>query len=153
MAREANEQLGREVHSNLSFLFSDYGGVLNPYPVKEPSPFDYAATRVTLPEFTFQFVKGRGALRVLVAPKHAPKELEDILIILSVIDESFERREFKSFADLKAVLEPGMKLLQEFLAPDRYPESVPRLANAREHDRAIIRQWQTEINRRLYPDK
>jgi len=41
-------------------------------------------------------------------------------------------------------------MLQGAFAPDRYPDLVPRLENVHEHDRAIIRQWETEINRRLY---
>jgi hypothetical protein len=153
MTREDDDQFGHDIQSNLGFLFAEYGGELRPIPVKEPSPFDYAVNRVVFPEFTLQFIRGRGGFRVRVAPVHAPKALEDLPVILSVIDDGFERREFKSFSDLETVLRPRMKLLQEALSPDRYPELLRRLANVHEHDRAIIRQWETEINRRLYPDR
>jgi hypothetical protein len=153
MSIQAEEQLGREIQSKLPFLFDEYGGQLISSTPTKPRPFDFAVSKVVLPDFTLQFIRGRGDFRVRIAPNHAPKALEDLPIILSIIDESFERREFKSFPDLESVLKPRMKLLQDALSPDRYSGLSPRLENVHEHDRAVIRQWETEINRRLYPDR
>jgi hypothetical protein len=153
MSIQAEEQLGRDIQSKLPFLFDECGGQLIPYTLKKPRPFDYAVTRVVFPYFRLQFIRGRGEFRVRIAPSHTPNALEDLPIVLSIIDETFERREFKSFSDLEAVLKPRMKLLQDALSPDRYPALLRRLDNVHEHDRAVIRQWETEINRRLYPDK
>jgi hypothetical protein len=150
---QAGQELGSEVQRELPFLFSDYEGRLSPYELKKGLPFDYAGTRVVLPEFSLEFTRGRGEFRVHIAPSHAPKKVEELPLVLSIIDETFQRRDFRSFADLRAALEPRMKLLQDALAPDRYSELVPHIENVHEHDRAIIRQWETEINRRLYPDK
>ena len=153
MSKEAEEQLGREIQSKLPFLFSDYGGQLCPYALEKARPFDYAVTKVVFRDFSLSFTRGRGDFQVRVAPNHAPRAWEELPIILSIIDEGFERREFKSFSDLETALKPRMKRLQEALSTNRYPELLPRLANVHDHDRAIIRQWETEINRRLYPDK
>jgi hypothetical protein len=153
MSIEAARQLEVEIQREAPFLFSKYGGRVSPFELKKALPFDYGVTRVVFPEFGLEFTRGRGEFRVHIAPSHAPKAVEDLSIVLSLIDETYVRRDSKSLADLRAALEPRMELLRDALAPDRYPDLVPRLDNVHEHDRAIIRQWQTEINRRLYPDK
>jgi hypothetical protein len=141
---EGNEKLGQEVQSNLPFLFAEHGGMLSPYAVKKPYSFDFAATRVVLPEFILQFSRGRGDFRVLVAPKHAPDELLDIFKLLSIVDRPFEDSRVNSFAGLKAALEPRMKLLQDVLGPDHYSEWRPWLPFASS---------QREIKRRLYQNR
>jgi hypothetical protein len=141
--RERNEQFGHEVQSSLPFLFTEHGGVLTPYPVKEPSPFDYGITRVVLPQFVLQFVTGHGDFQVRIAPKHAPDEMLDLSKLLSIIDKSFEDRRIRSFADLKPVLEPRMRLLEYVLGPDHYSEWRPWLPFASS---------QQEIKRRLDSD-
>ena len=153
MSVELQQRFETDVQRELPFLFSDYGGRLTPYELKKARPFDYAVARVALREFRLQFTRGRGECRAHIAPAHAPEELDDLSIVLSLIDETFQRRDFKSLADFRPVLEPRMSLLQDAMAVDRYSELVPQIENAHEHDRAIIRQWETEINRRLYPDK
>ena len=69
MSIEAERQLGGEIQSKLPFLFSDYGGRLSPFELKKARPFDYAVTRVVLPEFRLQFTRGRGEFRVHIAPR------------------------------------------------------------------------------------
>ena len=160
-SKKREEELGHEILVHLPFLFDDYGGRLCPYEspyktLKHPRPFDYAFVRVAFPDFSLLFFRGRKEISIRVAPNPPPSAWnawEDLPLLLSMIDEGFERREFKSFSDLETTLRPRMKLLQEALSPNRYPELLPRLANVHDHDRAIIRQWETEINRRLYPDK
>lgn len=108
---------------------------------------------VALPELSLLFFRGRGDLPVRVAPKHAPNAWEDLPLLLSVIDDGFHRREFTSLQDVAAALKPRMKLLHEALSGERYPDLQKGLADAHAYDRAIIRQWETEINRAPYPDK
>ena len=122
-----NEELGREIQSRLPFLFHEYGGVLSAYAVKDPYSFDGAGTRVVLPQFILEFSRGRGDFQVLIAPKHAPDELVRVSKLLSIVDRPFEDRGFHSLTDLKAGLEPRMRLLQHVLAPDHYPEWRPWL--------------------------
>ena len=141
---ESNEKLGQEVQSNLPFLFAEYGGVLSPYAVKKPSSFDYAATRVVLPEFILHFSSGRRDFQVRIAPKHAPDELLDIFKLLSIVDKPFEDRTVYSFADLKSALEPRMRLLQHVLGPDHYSEWRPWLPFA-SSQREIERQQQRRL--------
>jgi hypothetical protein len=141
---EGNEKFGQEVQSKLPFLFAEYGGVLSPYVVKKPSSFDGAATRVVLPEFILQFSRGRGDFQVRISPKHAPDELLDIFKLLSIVDRPFEDRLVYSFTDLKAALEPRMRLLQHVLGPAHYSEWRPWLPFA---------SGQREIERRLYQDR
>ena len=138
--RERNEEFGRDVESGLSFLFTEYGGVLNSYTVKEPHLFDGAAVRVALPEFILHFSIGRGDVEVLIAPRHAPDEKLQLSKLLSIIDKPFEQRAFRSFADVRGVLEPRMALLRDALCPDRYPEWrrwLPFAASQRELKRPV----------------
>jgi hypothetical protein len=139
-ALERNEKFGQEVQSKLPFLFAEYGGVLSSYAVKEPSSFHGAVTRVVLPEFILQFSRGRGDFQVRIAPKQAPDELLDIFKLFSIVDKPFEDRLVYSFEDLKAALEPRMRLLHHVMGPAHYSKWRPWLPFASS---------QREIERRL----
>jgi hypothetical protein len=159
VARE--EQFRTEILGSLPFLFDKYGGRFCSYEsatavLNHPRPFKSVITMVAFREFSVLFARGRGDFSVRIAPNPPPalwRAWEDLAVVLNLIDEKFERREFSSPADLAPVLEPRMHLLLEALSPARYSELLPSINRAHEYDRAIIRQWETEINRRLYPDK
>lgn len=158
MSREEEEKLGHEILTKLSFLFEEYGGRLCPYEspfkaLKHPRPFDFAFVMVSLDDLSLVFFRGRGDISVQIAPKHSPSALEDLALVLNLIDERFEQRYFRSFDEVAVALEPRIKLLREAISPEKYPELQKGLANAHAYDRAVIRQWQTEISRRLFPEK
>jgi hypothetical protein len=46
-----------------------------------------------------------------------------------------------------------MDLLRHALSPSQYPELKGRLDEIRKYERVVAKQWETEINRRLYPDR
>jgi len=154
MSKEAEEKLGHEVLSDLPFLFDDYGGRLcSDETVKHPRPFDYAVVLVALDSLSLRFIRGRGEFQVQMAARQTPEAWEDLATTLAIVDERFESRFFSSVTDVAAALEPRMPRLQGALSADQYPELQKKLANARNYDRAVIRQWETEINRRLFPDR
>ncbi len=43
--------------------------------------------------------------------------------------------------------------LKEAFSDAKYPEMERDLSKEPEYERAVVRQWETEINRRLYPDR
>jgi hypothetical protein len=154
MSREADKNLGDEILSKLRFLFDSFGGNLSDdETIKHPRPFDYALKIVTLHGFSLRFIRGRGELTVLIAPEFAPATWDDLATVLNLIDDRFEQRYFSTLDELAAILEPRMTCLQWALSEEEYPEFQKKIENARAYDRAVIRQWETEINRRLFPAK
>jgi hypothetical protein len=154
LSKEDDERLAQEIRSNLSFLFDDYGARIVPdETLKHPRPFDYAVVIVSLDELSFRFIRGRGEFRVQVVPNRTPSVWEDLPLVLAMVDAEFERREFSSFLDVAASLKHRMKLLQEAFSADRCPELQQQLSEVHSHERAVIRQWETEMDRRLYPDR
>lgn len=137
----------------LSYLTITGGRLCHDETLKHPRPFDYAVAIVVLDELSLRFIRGRGEFTVQVARNCAPGSWEELPLVLSIIDEGFDQRYFSSFKEVAVALKPRMNRLLEALSTDQYPELQKRLANAHAYDRAVIRQWETEINRRLYPDK
>jgi hypothetical protein len=154
MSREADKNLGDEILSELRFLFDSFGGNLSDdMTIKHPRPFDYALKIVTLHGFSLRFIRGRGELTVQIATEFAPATWDDLATVLNLIDDRFEQRYFSTLDELAAILEPRMTCLQRALSEKEYPEFQKKIENARAYDRAVIRQWETEINRRLFPAK
>jgi hypothetical protein len=152
LSMEEEERLASEIRTALSFLFDEQGGkIVRDYAVQYPTPFDYAFVIVVLDDLRFRFFRGRGELRAYVASGRTPGAWEELPLVLSIIDAGFERRDFSSFSDVAAALKPRMQLLKQAFSEARNPELQQQLSDVHGHERAVIRQWETEINRRLYP--
>lgn len=153
-SQKAEDQFRVDIRENLPFLFHDYGGTILPdKTIKHPRPFDYAVVIVALDDLCLRFIRGRGEFRVQVTSKDIPDTWEDIPLVLNMIDSEFDQRELSSFSDVVAALKPRMKILKEAFAADRFSDLHRRLSDVHDHEHAVIRQWETEINRRLHPDK
>jgi len=152
-ARTREEQLAQGIRSNLPFLFSDYNAEIIPNgeDITFPPPFDYAVVTVALSGLLVRFLRGRGELAVQLALRDAPKEWHELSLVLNVIDvpEEVKRGATYSLPDAARFLKTYLRQIQEAFS-DRYPAVRQRLDEVYSRDRLIIRQWETEINRRLY---
>jgi hypothetical protein len=154
---EDEEQLALDVRSELPFLFSEYGGKIIPdATVKYPRPFDYASVIVAVDGLLIRFFRGREELRVWVTPKSAPNDWDELPLVLRMVVDASEWAEPKPFLflqDVARALKTRMVCLIEAFSEERYPDLKKRLSDMHKHERAVIRQWETETNRRLYPDR
>lgn len=79
LARRRNKQLTAEIEISFSYLFSLYPGrVLLNEGEQLPLAFDFATVTVQFSEIRFRITRGRGELRVEVAPLHDPEDWQDL---------------------------------------------------------------------------
>ncbi len=155
-SRQRESQLALEIQRDLSFLFNEHGAkVIQDASVRYPRPFDYAIVNVALDSLFLRFIRGRGELRVQVAPRRDPHNWSELPVVLGVVDaqERFEPKLPWSLGEVAGVLEPRLSRLRQAFSDEGYPTMDRELTKERDHERAVIRQWEIEINRRLYPDK
>lgn len=149
-SRSSEAQFEQAIRENLRFLFEDYSaGITSDETIKHPRPFDYAIAIVSAGGLAFRFIKGRGEFRVQIAMDPKGSDWEELPTVLQIIDEQFQRSEFSSFMDIESALKPRMAFLQQSFSAAHKPALRQRLADAHCHEKAVIRQWETEINRRL----
>jgi hypothetical protein len=107
LSQEAERRLVLEIRATLSFLFDDYGGeIMSDDTLRNPRPSDYAVLVVSLTDFRLRFIRGRGELRAQVASIGKPHSWEDVQLVLATIDETFDRKQFSSLADIADALRP-----------------------------------------------
>jgi hypothetical protein len=149
LSKTREENLAKEISSEMPFLFDRYRGKVVPdESVKYPRPFDYASVVVAVDDLRLRFFRGRGDLRVHVAQKEAPSEWYELHVLLSVI-EGRAISEPLLLIDVARLLESRLTNLEEAFSKTNYPELRRRLSNVDEDERAAIRQWETDVNRRL----
>ncbi len=154
-SRRSERRFADEIQLNLSFLFTEYNGkIVLDRTIKYPRPFDYASVIVATDGLCWRFFRGRGELRVWVAPETAPNDWEELSSVLDAIEpDTAQCHSIMFLKDAARLLRSHMDLLKKALSPNRYPELKERLAEMHKYERGVARQWETEINRRLYPDR
>jgi hypothetical protein len=151
---EAEEQLAQRIRREIPFLFDEYEGRIVPdVTVKHPRPFDYASVIVATDEMLFRFFQGCDELRIWVAAPRAPTEWNDIFQVLVALDEKNPPKWILFWSDATSLLRPRIDKLSEAFSEQRYPAMKDRLLKLRAHERAVIREQEIELSRRLYPDK
>ena len=73
-------------------------------------------------------------------------------MVLALIDDEFRPKPFLFWTDVGSVLGSRMHRLREAFSENNYPELKERLLDMHQYERAAIKQWQTEINRKLHSD-
>jgi len=152
-AQTRERQLADEIHENLPFIFETYNAeiVPNGEDISFPPPFDYAVITTAVGALLIRFIRGRGELEVQVALRNAPGNWHELSLVLNVIDipQEVHRGATYSLPDVARFLKTYMHQIQEAFS-DKYPAVKQRLDEFYSRDRLIIRQWETEINRKLY---
>jgi hypothetical protein len=150
LVKRSNERFAQEIKDNLQFLFTDHRAEVIPNDREPPAAFDFAMLTIAVGDLLFRFLKGRGDMGVHVAPRRAPNEWHELSLVFSVIDTSVARQSSYRVPDVARWLKLHMGPLQEAFSESRYPETKDRLSEVYGYDRAVTRQRETEINRRLY---
>lgn len=156
MSRKNEKDLMRDIRAELGFFFEKHRGQLTQdESVKHPQPFDYAYAIVSTDEMVFRFFRGRGELRVWLAPKSAPRDWAELNLLIAVVnpDEKSPWTPFSSLRDAAEILKAEYDHLAQALAQNQITSTRRRLVDLNDYERAVIRQYETEINRRLYPER
>jgi hypothetical protein len=92
LARRAQREFAQEVQEQMSFLFSDYDAQIVSKPeIKGRSDIDWPSVTLSADGMLFEFLLWRGDLSASVAPIHKPNDWDNLLLVLSLIDESVKR--------------------------------------------------------------
>lgn len=150
-SRERENQFALEIRREVPFLFEDLPGTIETDETRpHPRPFDYAVIIVALPDLLLRFTRGRGDLRVQVAPKTSRSDWAELRWLLSIVNESDVRPSFLYLSDVARVLKPNMDRIRAALSGERGVETWQKCADMRDYERVVAKQWSAEINRRLY---
>ncbi len=156
LARRAISQLEQEIHQQLSFLFSSHSAQM--MPIKEIGSLKdigWPTITVSVGGLLLRFMRCLGELQVYVAPEQRPDDWVELSLLLSLIEvpRGVKRRPDYRMSEVAEWLRSSLDSIIAIYSDDRYSELKERLAEVQNYDRLVARQWETEINRRLYPDK
>lgn len=154
LARKQISNLEREIQEQLSFLFSGHKAQIMPIrEIRRLEDIDWPTVTVKIDGVLLKFLRWRGELQAYVTPEQTPNDWVELPLLLNLIDpEGIRRRSVYSMSDVAAWLRLNLGRINAAYA-GQYAELKEQLAEVRDRDELVARQWQTEINRRLYPDK
>jgi len=149
-------RLDQEIREKLSFLFSDHNARIMPMrEIRSLEDIDWPTITLSIDGLLLRLLRWRGELQVYVTSEERPNDWVELSLLLSLIEApmTIGRRSNYSMSDVAGWLRSNLASINVALSGDRYAELKERVTEVDSHDRVIARQWQTEINRRLYPDK
>ena len=152
LAREAEQQLAADLHTYLPFLFKEMEGRIVPNEgVEFPPPFDYAIVTIGVSRALLRFTRGRDHLAVQVAPKSYPNHFHEVSTVLTTLAVAgIQRGSVSCLSDAGRVLRQHIGEIQRAFAPQEYPRLSAELQEVYARDRVVVKQLETELNRRLY---
>ena len=129
MARKNQDRFAQDVRTHLSFLFTDHAAQVIPNEgVRFPPGFDGAYVTVAAETLLFRFVRGRGDFGVEVASKFAPKNWEDLGLVVEATERLKEPTErqpaYHRLESLGRILQPQFEQLKEALSEERFETSL-----------------------------
>jgi len=85
-AKRNRNRLLSEIEVSFADLLRERAGRIHSNEGKGlPRAFDYAAVVMEFPEIRFRVIRGRGEIRVQVAPVHAGEDWHDLVLLWSVL--------------------------------------------------------------------
>jgi len=150
LTKRDHDQFLSDIHKWLGFLFSDYGATVIPNDKEPPLLFDFALVTLAVGDLIFRIFRDRGSFTLRVASSKSPNEFHEFSTLLSAMDSGIKRQGFSHLMDIERILKPHMKELMDAFTEQRYPQIKDELLGIYARDRVITKQWETEINRRLY---
>jgi hypothetical protein len=153
MVKKGNEKFAEEIRETLPFLFSAYGAQVIPNDREPRASFDFAYVTVSMSGLILRFCRGLGTTSIDVSSLRNPEQSHDLSSVLNSIDSEVKRQSYSGLLEVEPLLRSHMKEVIEAFSERKYDEVNRRLSDVYSHDRAVTRQWETEINRRLYPDR
>lgn len=119
--------------------------------VEFPPPFDYGIVTLDVSKVLLRFTSGREHLAVQVAPKSFPNNFHEVSTVLTTLGvPGVERGSVSCLSDASRVLRQHMGEIQRAFTPEEYPGLKARLHEVYARDRVVVKQLETELNRRLY---
>jgi len=156
LALDDQQRLIQDIRSRVPFLASRENTCITPVDFGDtPPPFDYAQVDVVCPPLKFRFSLGRGELAVYVNREDAETHGQELSLVLNLLDlrPEIKRGSIKDFSDVDGLLREHWEALAGAFSEARYPELRKQIEDAYARDRVITKQWEIEINRRLYGDR
>jgi hypothetical protein len=155
LAKKREEELAADIQRCLPFLFGEMGGrIVRNEGVEFPPPFDYAVITIDASELRLRFTRGRDHLAVQIAPKVSPNSWHELSTILSVLEvPGIQRGSISGLAEAGRLLHLYMREMTDAFSEGRYSHLRAQLQEIYERDRIVTKQLETEINRRLYPQR
>jgi hypothetical protein len=151
LVKKGNEKFAAQICHVLPFLFSDYGAVIIPNDQETTAANDFAQATVSVGGLILRFCRGLGEISIDVSSVRHAKELHDFSSVLNLIDDTVRRQSsYASLLEVQPLLRSHMKELIVAFSTESYAEINRRLSDVYAHDRAVTRQWENEINRKLY---
>ena len=152
---DRQEQLEDEVKYQLASLFRGHNARIIPNTeAQNLHGLDASFVTVAVDGLLLRFIRWRDVFQVHVASERLPNDWHELSEVLSVIDpaEIIRPGAIRDFTDFSRSLRPNLVRLIEAFSPERYPQLEKQLSEVRAFGHVVTRQWETEINRRLYPD-
>jgi len=150
LVNRENEKFAEEIREHLYFLFESYGAKVIPNEQQPPALFDFASVTILVGKIVLRFDRGHGDVTVSVASVGSPRDWHELSTLLSVMDVGVQRQAFSGLDGVGRILRSHMNDIERALSSDHYFAVKERLSDIDAHDRAVRRQWETEINRRFY---
>jgi len=156
LALKHQQQLEQGIWRFVPFLFARDGArIVSKQIERVPPPFDYADVDVISPPLKFHFVRGRGEFDAYVTRSPAESSGHELSLVLSMLDlrPEVRRGSISDLSDVNRLLREYWEPLGEAFSDARYLELRKQLEGVYARDRVIAKQWEIEINRRLYGDR
>jgi len=147
------DALLQDVKEELWFLFIERNAqVVTNGDVTHLSALDCAMVTVSAEELLFRFIRWHGEFQTHVSSKSASRaDWHELASILDgVLPERITRRSVASLRDAAELIEEHWSLLKDALSPQNYPRLKEKLNREHDGEMRVARQFQNEINRRLY---
>jgi hypothetical protein len=154
LARRDERKLRRDIAEAMPFLFKErQGRIVSNEGVPFPPSFDYAFVTVQVENLFTRFCRGRGELDLHIGCTQQPRDLHELGLVLSLLDEhgGYQRWGIANLGQAGRTLESKMDLLTRAFGKGMDKDLARRLREVALDDRIAIREAEWEINRRLRP--
>lgn len=144
-----HDRFAEDIRNRLSFLFTECGAEIVPNEgVRFPPGFDYAYVTVVAGNVRFQFLHGRGELRVDIAPRQNPRDLNEISTVLRAIDALpglVNRPAYLELRDFAHLLQTHWSALQQAFSEEQYARTKESLYPIQEQNLRAVRAMEAKI--------
>jgi hypothetical protein len=152
-SRKSEQEFADEIRTKLPFLFVEYGGEIIPNEsLRVHTTFDYAIVTVAVRNLLLRFVRGRDEFRVDVAPKHDPRDWQEVSLVLTAIGsvEGFGLRPlYYRLGDFAPLIRPRLLVLDDAFSDKHYVSTKAKLSPFHERAERKARELEATLNRKL----
>ena len=153
LQRKSNQALWDDVQLNLYLLYSK--GELIKEKRPQILPFDYASVSLVFGNIRFIFTRGREELNVSLSPRHAPMDTHQLPVVIAAVDsrDVTEQKPIAYLSEVGDLLGPRLGAPNRAFSEKAYPDFKRKLEQAEKTLHLLTREFEWELNKRLYPWK